>query len=73
MNLVKEEVERLSNLIKQHLGEATYGQTDQYKISWKSQSRTTPDSDQLKRDGLFEMYSKTSTFKVLRTSKLKGA
>lgn len=72
LKLVQEEVDKLGNQIKQALGEAAYGQTNRYQVSWKSQSRTMADSDKMKDDGIFEKYSKTSVFKVLRTKQLKG-
>lgn len=71
--MIEEEVEKLSNQIKQCLGESTYGQTNTYSLSWKAQTRTTADSEKMKLDGIFEKYAKTSTFKVLRTKLLKGA
>jgi predicted phage-related endonuclease len=67
----KEEVEAINNQIKQALGENGQGRTNQYQITWKSQTRSTADTDRMKEDGIFEKYKKTSSFRVLRTSQIK--
>ena len=72
IQVVKGTQERLDEIeakIKQHLGSAGAGETDQFKFSWKSQSRTSVDAEKLKAEGLFEQYSKTASFRVLRTQR----
>lgn len=58
--------------LKQKLGEAEAGETEQYKFTWKTQSRRFPDTKLMKQDGIYEQYTKPSNFRVLRTSQRKG-
>lgn len=58
--------------LKQLLGEAESGETDRFRLFWKTQSRSGVDSEQLKADGLFEKYVKATSFRVLRTSRKEG-
>lgn len=64
-------------LLKQNLinalGGNTDGLTENYKLSWREQSKTTLDSKSLKRDypKIYEQFSKTSTSKVFRISERK--
>lgn len=66
LELVSKEVERIENRIKQILGESGSAETGQYKVTWKSQSRTSVDSDALKNAGLYDKYSITKSIRVLR-------
>lgn len=64
-------------LLKQNLinalGGNTDGLTENYKLSWREQSKTTLDSKSLKRDypKIYEQFAKTSTSKVFRISERK--
>lgn len=70
--LVEEEINSLSAQIKQVIGEAQGLTTGQYQATWKPQVKTYPDSEKMKADMVFLKYKKETTFRVLRTKKLKG-
>jgi putative phage-type endonuclease len=69
--LVDEELSRIENQIKQTLGEYEQAVTSQYGITWKKQTQTRVDLEKLKAAGLFDDFSKTIEFRVLRTKILK--
>jgi putative phage-type endonuclease len=69
--LVEEELSRIDNQIKQTLGEYEQATTGRYGVTWKKQTQTRTDTDKLKAAGLFEEFSKTTEFRVLRTKILE--
>lgn len=68
------ELNTVKNEIKNTLGDNVYGTGKGYKIAWKSQSRTTIDSKQLKKEfpDIYEKVSKISSSRVLRITAEKG-
>jgi len=64
----KEEVSKIEAQIKQKLGEASCGVTGQYKITWNNVTRTDPDRDKMKADGIWDNYIKQSSFRQFRTT-----
>ena len=65
-----------ANRIKAYMEDAEIGENDRFKVSWKSQTRSTFDSKRFAADhsdlDLSEYY-KTSTSRVFRVSEKKGA
>lgn len=64
----------IENKVKERMGEFAYGSTDDYKVTWKSQTRTTFDHKALAADfpGTdFSKYVKTSTTRVFKITKNK--
>lgn len=68
--------EEAANTIKAFMGSSGAGESGSYKVSWKTQSRRTFDSnrfaDENKNVDLSEYYKNTST-RVFRVTKRKGA
>lgn len=62
----KEELDKVEARLKQLLGEKESGQTDNYIFTWKTQSRVSADIEKLKAEGLYDKYTKSTTFRVLR-------
>ena len=54
------------------MGDASKAVADGYKVSWKTQSRTTLDSKRLKAEkpDIYEAYAKTSESRVFRVSQV---
>lgn len=68
-NHLQEELDGIEARIKQIMGEKEAAETSNSKITWKTQSRTTADTEAMKNDGIFEKYKKVSTFRKLNTKK----
>lgn len=72
---INDNLKTKENMLKHYLGqqEATTGYGLGIKVSYKAQSRTSIDTKKLKaeRPDIFEQYSKTSKFKVLRITEEK--
>ena len=52
--------------------EKTIAKVGSYKLSYSTQIKKSVDSAMLKKDGLFDKYSKESSYKTLRISELKN-
>jgi putative phage-type endonuclease len=72
MKEAKEELESLSNQLKQLLGEYAVAATNMYNVTWKPQ-RVAPfvDTDKMKEDGIYEKYEVFNQSRVLRTNPIK--
>jgi putative phage-type endonuclease len=72
---LEDQAERRNNLIKAMLGVNEYGESDLYKVSWKNQVRTSIDTKRLKetKPEIYNEFSKTSNFRMLRITNKKGA
>ena len=59
-------------IVKVEMGDASKAVADGYKVSWKTQSRTTLDSKRLKAEkpDIYEAYAKTSESRVFRVSQV---
>lgn len=59
--------------IQLEIGDAEGGQCDGWRVTWKTQNRTTVDGAALKRDypEIYQKYSKTTTSRVFRLTKIK--
>ncbi len=67
------EIKALENAIKGELGEAGEGSDDKYKVTWKSQTRSSLNGKALKAElpDIFERYQSQSSFRVLRITERK--
>lgn len=70
--LVEAELERIDSQIKQKIADSAGVETTHNRVTWKNQKRVSADTEKLKKDGLFEQYSKVSEFRVLNQSKIKA-
>ena len=73
---VSEIIDGIENRIKAHLGECSTGEGERYKVSWKTQTRTTFDHKRFIADhpGLdVSKYYKTSNSRPFRVTEKKGA
>lgn len=71
-----EQINTIENRIKAHLGEYERGEGEKYRISWKTQSRTTFDYRRLLRDNPdmdLSDYFKTSNSRPFKVTIMKGA
>lgn len=69
-------VDGIENRIKAHLGECALGEGEKYKVSWKTQSRSTFDSKKFIADHPcmdVSKYYKTSNSRPFRVTVKKGA
>jgi len=57
----EEEIDKIEAEIKQRIGENETAETDQYKIQWKTQQRSSVDTVRLREAGLYEIYAKTTS------------
>ena len=69
---LEEQKDGLEASLKQVIGENQGIKTSAYIVTWKEQSRAVVDTDALKRDGLYEGYTKESKTRVLRIAKNGG-
>lgn len=71
LNALEDDVERMKNELKAMLGENEHGQTDFYRISWKTQHAKRIDTERLKKEQevIYSAYLKTSSSRVLRFAK----
>lgn len=68
-NHLNEEMDKIEARLKQILAEAEVIETENSYVTWKSQSRTSIDTDKLKTDGLYDTYKKVSQSRTLRTKR----
>lgn len=70
---VNGQLNEVKNQIKATLGESMSGNSDGYKITWKSQVKTTVDSKKLKEKfpEVYKQVTKSSTSRVLRITQKK--
>ena len=72
---IETQINGIKNRLKNALGEseATYGNSQLFQISWKSQSRTTVDTKMLKNEypEIYEKVAKTSESKIFRVKEMK--
>ena len=70
---IKSQLDEVKNQIKATLGESMSGNSDSYKITWKSQTKTTVDSKKLKEKfpEVYKQVTKSSTSRVLRITQKK--
>lgn len=66
------EIDEAENLLRQMIGDDEGLETGQYKATWKSQKKTTIDTQKLKDDGLYDAYAIRGTNRVLRIVEKKG-
>lgn len=73
MHLKEMEKERdgLEASIKQRIGTSLGIQTAAYVVTWKTQERASVNTQQLKDDGLYEKYKKTTESRTMRVKKNK--
>ena len=74
IKLLKEEKETYDNHIKNYFKDAEKGFCDGFRVTYKSQSRTTVDTKKLKEDHPeidFSKYEKVSTSRPLRITEIK--
>lgn len=62
------EKDEIDSKLKQIIGENEGIETDRFRISWKLQARKTVDLELLKKDEVYDKYSKLSTTRVFRVS-----
>jgi putative phage-type endonuclease len=70
---VQKEIEKIEAQIKQILAESGQAVTDNFVVTWKNQKRADIDREKMEADGVLEKYQKVNEFRVLRTTKQKGA
>ena len=68
---LKEEKELLEVKIKAVIGDNLGIKTERYLVTWKEQARQVVDVDAIKRDGVYEGYTKESKTRVLRIANNK--
>ena len=64
-------IDGIENRIKAHLGECARGEGEKYKVSWKTQSRSTFDSKRFSKehpDVDLSAYYKTSSYRVFKAT-----
>ena len=66
---IEKEIDTIKNEIKCMMGENELLITEKYTISWKSQVTKRADIDALKKDGIYDKYTKDSNSRVLRKTK----
>lgn len=73
---LSETIDGIENRIKAHLGECAIGEGDRYKVSWKTQSRSTFDSKRFIKDHPevdVSKYFKTTNSRPFRVTEKKGS
>jgi putative phage-type endonuclease len=68
---MKEEKELLEVKIKECIGDNLGIKTSAYTCTWKEQGRKSIDTDALKLDGLYDVYSRETKTRVLRVAAVK--
>lgn len=66
IDALKEEKEEIETSIKAVIGDNLGIKTSVYTVTWKPQARQSVDVEALKRDGIYEGYTKESKTRVLR-------
>lgn len=67
------EIETIENELKALIGDKQGIITNKYRVTWKEITKEIPDSEKLKADGIFENYSKISSYRQLKVNKRKDA
>lgn len=70
-----EQINCIANRLKAHLGECERGEGEKYKVSWKSQSRSTFDSKKFTKDHPevdVSKYYKTTNTRPFKVTVMKG-
>lgn len=72
---IENRIKQLENQIKQELKDNEACKTDRFKVTWKKQSQTRINSKKLKEEQpeVYNKYTSTSEFKVLRVSEVKDS
>ena len=73
---LSEILDGIENRIKAHLGECAIGEGDRYKVSWKTQSRTSFDTKRFIKDHPemdVSQYFKTTNLRPFRVTEKKGS
>lgn len=70
---INSQLNAVKNEIKTTLGDSIYGTCNNYKVTWKSQNKTTVDSKKLKKEyfDIYQKVTKTSSSRVLRITEEK--
>lgn len=70
---INNQLDAVKNEVKIVLGDNSYGACNGYKVTWKSQNKTTVDSKKLKKEypDIYEKVVKTSSSRVLRITEKK--
>jgi len=74
-NQIKEiigEVDLAENTLRQLIGDDEGIETGQYKITWKTQNKTSVDTQAMKDDGIYDKYKRVGTTRVLRVAEKKS-
>jgi len=71
IKISEDKKETLEARIKQIIGDTEGVETLSFKTTWKAQSRSQVDSDLLKKEGLYDKYSKKINIRVLNVNKKK--
>jgi predicted phage-related endonuclease len=72
---ITQTIDGIENRIKAHLGECARGEGEKYKVSWKTQTRTTFDSKSFIADHPqldVSKYYKTSNSRPFRVTEIGG-
>lgn len=71
---VETKIKKIEQDIQVEMKDNELAISDNYQISWKTQSKTSLDNKKLKEEhpDIFENYSKTSEYRVFRIKELKG-
>lgn len=71
---VETKIKKIEQDIQVEMKDNELAISDNYQISWKTQSKTSLDNKKLKEDypDIFERYSKSKSYRVLRIKELKG-
>ena len=70
-----EQIDGIANRIKAHLGECARGEGEKYKVSWKTQSRSTFDHKRFVKEHPemdVSKYYKTSSSRPFKVTEMKG-
>ena len=71
---LSETIDGIENRIKAHLGECAMGEGEKYKVSWKTQSRSSFDSKRFAKehpDVDLSAYYKTSSYRTFKVAVIK--
>lgn len=68
MKELEAQKQEIENRIKAEIGEATGGESENWIVSWKASTRSSVDTDALKKAGIYDNYKKTT---ITRTFKIK--
>ena len=69
---MSEEKELIEVKLKEVIANNVGIETDKYRVTWKTQGKTSVDTDAMKSDGVYETYARRGETRVLRFSLNKG-